>query len=95
MIYTIIISILIEKLFYLLRPQSFSFHIVSEFIDAFMKFSNFISRGWGFSLPVLSQGEGVCSLQVVSQEGWSWMKLIPGLNAKFARANFNQWIKSR
>ena len=33
MIYTITISLLIEKLFYLLRPQSFSFQIASEFID--------------------------------------------------------------
>ena len=30
MIYTLIISLLIEKLFYLLRPQSFSFQIVSN-----------------------------------------------------------------
>ena len=42
MIYTIIISLLIEKPFYLLRPQSFSFQIASEFIDTFLKFSNFI-----------------------------------------------------
>ena len=40
MIYTLMISLLIEKLFYLLRPQSFSFQIVSEFIDKFVKFSN-------------------------------------------------------
>ena len=48
MIYTLIISLLIEKPFYLLSPQSFSFQIVSEFIDIFVKFSNFMSRGWGF-----------------------------------------------
>ena len=36
MIYTITIRLLIEKLFYLLRPQSFSFQIVSEFIDTFI-----------------------------------------------------------
>ena len=48
MIYTIIISLLIEKLFYLLRPQNFSFQIGSEFIDTFVKFSNFMSQGWGF-----------------------------------------------
>ena len=34
MIYAIIISLNIEKLFYLLRPQSFSFQIVSEFIHS-------------------------------------------------------------
>ena len=38
MIYTTIISLLIEKQSYLLRPQSFSFQIVSEFIDIFGKF---------------------------------------------------------
>ena len=48
MIYTSIISLLIEKPFYLLSPQSFSFQIVSEFIDIFVKFSNCMSRGWGF-----------------------------------------------
>ena len=46
--YTIIISLFIEKPFYLLRPQSFSFQIVSEFIDTFVKFSNFMSQAWGF-----------------------------------------------
>ena len=32
----------IYKPFYLLSPQSFSFQIVSEFIDIFVKLSNFI-----------------------------------------------------
>ena len=49
MIYTIIISLLIEKPFYLLRPQSFSFQIVSEFKDIFV--------GEGFcSFQVVSGG---------------------------------------
>ena len=48
MIYTLTISLLIEKPFCLLRPQSFSFQIVSEFIDIFVKFSNFMSRGGAF-----------------------------------------------
>ena len=88
MIYILIISLLIKKPFYLLRRQSFSFEIVSEF-------SNFMSRGWGFWLPVLSRGkgfctqllsrgEGFCSLRVVSRGfvpgGWFWMKLIPALD---------------
>ena len=47
-IYTLIISLLIEKPFCLLRPQSFSFQIVSEFIDILVKFSNFMSQGWSF-----------------------------------------------
>ena len=37
MIYTVIVSLLIEEPFYLLSPQSFSFQIVSEFIDIFVK----------------------------------------------------------
>ena len=45
MISTIIIRLFIEKPFYLLRPQCFSFQIVSEFIDTFVKFSNFMSGG--------------------------------------------------
>ena len=44
---TSIISLLMKP-FYLLSPQNFSFQIVSEFIDMFVKFSNFMSRGWGF-----------------------------------------------
>ena len=48
MIYTLIISLLIGKPFYLLRLQSFSFQIVSEFIDIFVKFFNCMSQGWGF-----------------------------------------------
>ena len=50
MIYTLIISLVIEKPFYLLqlRPQSFSFQIVSGFRDIFVKFSNFMSQGRGF-----------------------------------------------
>ena len=94
MIYTLIISLLIEKPFYLLKPQSFSFQIVSEFMDTFVKFSNFMSRGWGLSLPVLSRGEGVSYTMIVrgrvfapfescpgglSQGGWFWMKLIAAL----------------
>ena len=47
MIYTLIISLFIQKPFYLLRPQSFSFQIVSKFIDIFVKFLHFMSRGWG------------------------------------------------
>ena len=48
MIYTLIISLLIEKTFYLLRLQSFSFQIVSEFIDIFVKFSYFMSWDGAF-----------------------------------------------
>ena len=58
MIYALIISRLIEKLLYLLRPQSFSFQIVSELIDIFVKFSNFMSRGWGFDSLFCPEGRG-------------------------------------
>ena len=47
MIYTLIISLLIGKPYYLLSPQSFSFQTVSEFIDMFVKFSHFMSQGGG------------------------------------------------
>ena len=56
MMYTIIISLLIEKSFYLLRRQSFSFQIVSEFIDKFVKFSNFMSQGWAFDSLFCPEG---------------------------------------
>ena len=89
MIYTLIISLLIKKLFYLLRPQSFSFQIVSEFIDIFVKFSNFM---WGGAFDSLFYPEGrgfvhndcprggVLSPssrvpRVCPGGGWFWMKL--------------------
>ena len=90
MIYTLIISFLIEKPFNLLRPQRFSFQIVSEFIDTFVKFSNCMSRGWGFDFPFCPRGRGLYTVIVprggflppsrpvpgVLSEGWFWIKLI-------------------
>ena len=79
MIYTSVISLLIKKPFYLLSPQSFSFQIVSEFIDIFMKFSHFMSWGGAVDFRFFPKGrvfvhnncpgggQGFCSLQVVSQ----------------------------
>ena len=78
MIYIVIISLLIEKPFYLLRPQNFSFQIVSEFKDTFVKFSNFMSEGWGFWLPVLSRREGFCTQWLSRGEGFSAFKSCPG-----------------
>ena len=79
MIYTSIISLLIENPFYLLRPQSFSFQIVSELKDTFVKFSNFTSRGGAFDSLFCPEGrafvhndcpgEGFCPLRVASQGG--------------------------
>ena len=85
MIYIVIISLLIEKPFYLLSPQSFSFQIVSEFIDIFVKLSNFIfyvpgvglltpcsvPRG-AFLYTMIVPGEGLFFLQVES-----WLS-VPG-----------------
>ena len=77
--WTLIISLLIEKPFYLLSPQSFSFQIVSEFINMFVKFSNFMSRGWGLLTPlsiprggvlytmIVPGSPGFCPLRVVSR----------------------------
>ena len=89
-----LINLFIEKPFHLLRPQYFSFQIESEFIDTFVKFSNFISQGkW---LSILSQGEGFFTQLIVRGEGflllssrapgfvpggWFWMKFIPSLFA--------------
>ena len=56
MTYALIISLLIGKRFYLLRPQSFSFQIVSEFIDIFVKFSNFMSRDGAFDSLFCPEG---------------------------------------
>ena len=50
---------------------------MSEFIGIFVKFSNFMSRGWGFLAPcsvpkggflytTIVPGKGFCSIQVVS-----------------------------
>ena len=61
MIYTLIISLLIEKPFYLLRPQSFSFQIVSEFINIFVKFSNFMSRAGAFDSLFCLEGRLFCT----------------------------------
>ena len=49
-------SLLIEKLFYLLSLQSFSFQIMTEFIDIFVKFSNFMSRGGAFDSLFCPEG---------------------------------------
>ena len=78
MIYTLIISILNQKPFYFLRPQSLSFEIVSEFIDTFMKFyvsgvaflsPCFVPRG-GFLYTMIVPGESLCPLQVCPGGGW-------------------------
>ena len=67
MIYSLIISLLIEKPFHLLRPQSFSFQIMSEFLDIFVKFSNFYVPGVGLLTP--------CS---VPRGGFLYKIIVPG-----------------
>ena len=78
MIYTLIISLLIEKPFHLLSPQSFSFQTVSEFIDILVNSPTLclltpcsVPRG-GFLYTMIVPGEGFCSLQVVSR------RFVPG-----------------
>ena len=55
MLYTMVISLLIEKLFDLLRSQSFSF-IVSEFIDTFVKFLTLCPGGRAFDSLFCPEG---------------------------------------
>ena len=62
MIYILIISLLIKKPFYLLRRQSFSFEIVSEF-------SNFMSRGGAFD-SLFCPGEGFLYTIIVPGGGF-------------------------
>ena len=56
MLYTMILSLLIEKPLYLLRPQSFSFQIVSDFMDTLVKFSDIMSRGRAFDSLFCPEG---------------------------------------
>ena len=60
MIHILTISFLIEKPFYLLKRQSFSFQIVPEY-------SIYMSRGWGLWIPYFVLGEGF--VQWLSQGG--------------------------
>ena len=62
MIHILIISLLIEKPFYLLRRQSFSFAIVSEF-------SIFMSRGWGPLNSLFCPGGGFLYTMIVPGGG--------------------------
>ena len=73
MIYTVIISLLIEKPFYLLSPQSFSFQIVSEFIDIFVKLSDFMGLLTPCSVP---RGAFLYTM-IVPGEGFAPFKLCP------------------
>ena len=65
--YTAIISLLIEKSFFLLRPQSFSFQIVSEFIDTFVKFFELYVPGVGLLTPCF-----------VPRGGFLYTTIVPG-----------------
>ena len=94
MIYTLIISLPIKKPFYLLRPQSSSFQIVSEFIDTFVKFSSFMSRGGTFDSLFCLEGRVFVHDDCLQGRllppkkscpgglflrGWFWTKLISTL----------------
>ena len=77
MIYTIIISLLVKKPFYSLRPKSFSFQIVSELKDTFVKFLTLCPEGGAFDPLFCPEGRdfvhndypggGFCPPQVVSR----------------------------
>ena len=56
MIYTLIISLVIEKPFYLSIPQSFSFQIVSEFIDMLWNSLTLCSGGGAFDSLFCPEG---------------------------------------
>ena len=66
MIYTVTISLLIEKLFYLLRPQSVSFQIASEFIDTFI--DTLCPKGGAFDSLFVPRG-GFMYTMIVPREG--------------------------
>ena len=69
MIYTITISLLIEKPFYLLRPQSFSFQIVSRVYRYIYRY--FMSQGWGFRPRFVPRGGGgLLYTMIVPGEGF-------------------------
>ena len=53
--------------------------IVSEFIDIFVKFSNFMSREWGFWLPILSRGEGFCMQWFSWGKSFCSLQVVPGV----------------
>ena len=93
----------IDKPFYLLRWQSFSFQLVSETVySRLVKFSDFIFRGSGFWFPVYSWGK-VSPQMILSEVGFrppfhlfpgGWMVIdeIDGLKAR--KTFLNYWLSS-
>ena len=77
-----------KTVFYLLRPQSFSFQIV--FIDTFVKFSDFMSRGDGafdslfcpegrvFVHSDCPRGMGLLTPCFVPRGGFLYTMIVPG-----------------
>ena len=78
MIYTLIISLFIEKPFYLLRPQSFSFQIVSEFTDIFMKFLTLCPGGGAFDSLFCPEGRVFVHSDCHGGGGFAPFKSCPG-----------------
>ena len=78
MIYTLIISLLIEKPFYLLRPQSFSFQIVSEFIDIFVKFYTLCPGGGAFDSLFCPKGRVFVHNNCLGGRVFASFKSCPG-----------------
>ena len=79
MIYTVIISLLIEKPFYLLRPQSFSFQIVSEFTDTFVKFLTLCPGGESFNSLFCPEGRAFVHNDCARGGFWLPSSHVPGV----------------
>ena len=77
--YNIIISLLIEQSFYLLRPQSFSFQILSEFIDTFVEFLDFMSKGGAFDSLFCAKGRVFVHNDRPGGRVFALFKLCPGV----------------
>ena len=70
-----IISLLTEKPFHLLRPESFSIQIMS---NTFVKFSNFMSQTWSFWAPALFPGGRFLYAVIVPGKDFCPFESCPG-----------------
>ena len=70
MIYTLIISLLIEKPFYLLSPQSFSFQIVSRVHRYFFEILQLYVPGMGLLTPCSVPRGGFLYTMIVPRGGF-------------------------
>ena len=94
MIYTVIVSLLIGKPFYLLSPQSFSFQIVSEFKDIFVKLSNFMLYvpGVGLLTPCSVPRGAFLYTMIAPGEGFAPFKLC---TRGLSRGGGGGWLRMK